>query len=135
MLYAAETWTLNKELEDRINAFELWIYRRMLRVSYKDRVTNASIFEKMNEKPSLLISIKERKLKYFGHIIRASGKQRSLLEGKIEGKKRRGCQRNNWVMNICSWSHMTYADCVRVAMSREEWRAMIADLLLEMAPD
>ena len=133
-LYAAESWTLCKELEDRINALELWIYRRMLRVSYKDRITNERIFELVNETPHLLLWVKERKLRYFGHLIRGSGKQRSLLEGKINGTRRRGRQKNTWVKDICSWTKKSYSECVRVAHNRNGWRSMVADLLCEMAP-
>ena len=64
-LYASESWTFCKELEDRINAFESCIYRRMLRISYEDRITNVRIFEMMKEKPRSLLSVKERKLQYF----------------------------------------------------------------------
>ena len=133
-LYAAESWTLCKDLENRINAFELWIYRRMLRVSYKDRITNTRIFELVNERPHLLLAVKERKIKYFGHLIRASGKQRSLLEGKIEGKRKQGRQKNTWAKDICAWTNKRYIECVRLAEDRVAWRSMVADLLREMAP-
>ena len=133
-LYASETWTLNKDLESRINAFELWIYRRMLRVSYADRITNVRIFEMVKDKPRLLIDVIERKLKYFGHLIRADGKQKELLEGKVEGTRSRGKQRYTWARDIRVWCNKSYADCSRTATDRVRWRAMVADLTREMAP-
>ena len=106
----------------------------MLEVSYKDGITNVRIFEMMKEKPRLLLSVNERKLQYFGHLVRASGKQRTLLDGKIGGKRRKGRQRNTWAKDICSWTGRPYAECVRLAEIRIGWRAMIADFLREMAP-
>ena len=102
----------------------------MLEVSYKDGITNVRIFEMMTEKPRLLLSVEERKLLYFGHLVRASGKQRTLLDGKIGGKRRKG---NTWAKVICSWTGRPYAECVRLTENRIGWTAVIDDLLREMA--
>ena len=83
-LYASESWTLNKLIEDRINALEMWIYRRMLKVSYTDKVSNEEILRRVGGKRNLVRMIKTRKMQYFGHIVRADGMQRLLLDGKIE---------------------------------------------------
>ena len=68
----------------------MWMYRRMLRVSYKDRVTNAEILENVGEKRSLLKMVMKRKMQYFGHLVRAGRLQRLLVDGKVEGTRRRG---------------------------------------------
>ena len=127
-LYASESWTLNKDLEDRINALETWIYRRMLKISYLDKVTNEKIFQLVKEGRTLLTSIKIRKLQYFGHLVRADGFQKFLLEGKIEGVKRRGAQKLTWMANIVKWTGLSFIECLRLAQNRKEWRFLAANL-------
>ena len=81
LLYGAETWTLTKVTSDKLEAFEMWLYRRMLRISWKEHKTNGEVLHKMKTKRSLLNTIKKRKCQYFGHIIRGNGVQRLLMEG------------------------------------------------------
>ena len=81
-MYGAETWTLDKTREDKINAFEMWVYRKMLRISYTDHVTNEEVLRRVGEKRSFLKTIHQRKLQYFGHLTRQNGLQRRLLERK-----------------------------------------------------
>ena len=89
-LYASESRTLDRQIEDKINAFEMWIFRRMFRISHLDRKTNVEVLEMAMEKQTLLRTIQERKLQYFGHLIRGKGKQKLLMEGKIEKTRCRG---------------------------------------------
>ena len=91
-LYASESWILNKQMEDKINAFEMWIFQRMFRILHLDRKTNLEVLEMAKAKQTLLRTIQERKLQYFGHLIRRKGKQKLLMEGKIEGIRRKGKQ-------------------------------------------
>ena len=100
----------------------------MLRVSYKDRVTNEEILRRVGEKRGLLNTIKKRKSQYFGHLIRAEGFQRLLLDGKVEGTRRRGAQRRTWAKDIVDWADMDYTSCVRLAYDRKAWRLLVADL-------
>ena len=79
-LYGAETWTLTKVTSDKLQAFEMWLYRRMLRISWKEHETNREVLHKMKTKGSLLNTIKKRKCQYFGHILRGNGVQRLLME-------------------------------------------------------
>jgi len=127
-LYASETWTLSKDLENRINAFELWIYRRLPKISYVDRIINEQVLYRVDEKEKLLLDIQTRKLKYFEHLIRANGKQRELLEGHIEGKRGRGRNRRDWMKNIELCTQDNYVNCVKKANDRTLWRAMVANL-------
>ena len=87
LLYAAETWTINKEVEKRINAFEMWLFRKMLRISYQDHITNEEVLRRVHEKRTLLQTIKKHKGTFFGHVIRNDGLQRHLLEGRVEGAR------------------------------------------------
>ena len=129
LLYGAETWTLTKVTSDKLEAFEMWLYRRMLRISWKEHKTNGDVLHKMKTKRSLLNTIKKRKCQYFGHIIRGDGVQRLLMEGRINGRRGRGRPRTMWTDNIKEWTKMSYNDCIRVAQDRERWRSMTTDLL------
>ena len=107
-LYACESWTLNKDIERRIQAFEMRCYRRILGISYKDRVTNAEVEEKIRiaagpfEK--LLRTVKKRKLKWFGHVTRSNGLEKTILQGTVPGKRGRGRPRRQWGDNIREWT-------------------------------
>ena len=90
--YGAEGWTLRKADEDRINAAELWLYRRLLRVSWRERRTNASILADLGVRRQLLATIKRRKLLYFGHVSRPSGCQliADIISGRFPLPRKRG---------------------------------------------
>ena len=124
LLYAAETWTISKEVENRIEAFEMWMYRKMLRISYQDHKTNEEVLRMVNEKRSLLHTIKRRKCTYFGHVIRGNGLQRQILEGKVEGVRRRGRPRRTWAKDVLEWMDMNYGIAVNTAQKRGKWHAM-----------
>ena len=101
----------------------------MLKISFVDRVSNEEVLRRVGEKRSLLRIVQHRKLRHFGHLIRENDKQRRLLEGKVEGKKRRGRQRVTWMKNVKELCQMDYCGCVRAAADRTRWRIMTAHLL------
>ena len=129
LLYRAETWTLTKVTSDKLEAFQMWLYRRILRISWKEHKTNGEILHKMKTKRSLLNTIRKSKCQYFGHIIRGDRVQRLLMKGRINGRRGRGRPRTMWTDNIKEWTKISYNDCIRVAQDRERWRSMTADLL------
>ncbi len=92
--YALEGWILTKADEKRVLAAEMWFWRRLLNISWKDKRTNRSILEELAVQRQLLEELVKRKLTYFGHIIRGSGSILALqiIEGKVEGRSRRGRQ-------------------------------------------
>ena len=98
-------------MEDKINAFEMWIFRCMFKISHMDRKTNIAVLEMAKAKQTLLRTIQERKLQYFGNLIRGKGKQKLLMEGKIEGTRRRGKQRRTWTCDVTDWCSMCYTKC------------------------
>ena len=129
LLYGAETWTLTRAMIGKIEAFEMWIYRKILKISYTEHRTNEYVLQKMNTRRSLMNTIKQRKCVYFGHLIRGEGLQRLLLEGKFNGKRERGRPRFAWFSNIKEWTGMNYAEAIRKAQHREDWASMTASLL------
>ena len=128
-LYGSETWTLTKSVAKKINAFEMWIYRRMLRIPWTARKANNEILTMIGSRQLLLTIVKQRQVAYFGHIIRRDGLERLLVEGRLNGKRGRGRPRSLWMDNIKEWTKLSYVDCVRKADDRDSWKSMIVNLL------
>ena len=101
VMYGCESWTIKKAECRRINAFELWCWRRLLRVPWTARRSDQSILKKINPEYSLEGLIPKLKLQYFGHLMgRADSLEKTLMLGKIEGRRRRGRQRTRWFGGI-----------------------------------
>lgn len=126
LFYGVETWTVTTTLEKRLEAFEMWTYRKMLKLSWTEKVKNEEVLQRMNEKRKLINILKDRKLKYFGHLIRLNNIYRTLLEGYIDGKRGRGRPRMSWYDNIKEWTGMRYERATRTAMDRDKWRATVS---------
>ena len=128
--YGCEAWTLSEVLEAKIDAFEMWCFRRMGRISWKDRITNNEVLAKLGTERNLLKSVKQRQLRYYGHIKRQNGFLTHALEGKLEGKRPRGRPRTTWMSNIAKWTGKTKHNCTRMAVDRDLW-SVIASRRLE----
>ena len=129
LLYGAETWTITKTLTKRIDAFEMWTYRWMLRISWKEHKSNEGVLNMMKTSLKLMNIINKRKCEYFGHSIRPNSIQRLLLEARIDRKRERGSPRIIWMDNIKDWLNLSYEDCIRNAENREKWRSITFNLL------
>ena len=135
LTYGCETWTLKKDIVKRIDAFEMWIYRRMLGITYRDRVTSVEVLRRMDFALSFVERIAKRKMKYAGHVMRGSSGRLTLniLEGHIEGRRRVGRPRRGWIDDIKNWTDptggggvgVTYGDLKRSAENRERWRELV----------
>ena len=126
--YGAETWTISVTMSKRLAAFEMWTYRLMLRISWKDMIRNETVLERVNAKERLLKIIQCKKLKYFGHMIRQKDTlQRTILDGKINGKRGRGRPRTKWTTNITKWTGLRYEQAVAKAHQRQEWRTIASN--------
>ena len=119
--YGSEAWTLTKALEKRVEAFEMWCLRRIGNISWRDKLKNEKVLDKLGTKRQLLNDIQSRKLKYFGHIKRKNNILTTLTEGKLEGKRPRGRPRGNWFANIKEWTNRTAYECTRLASNRHLW--------------
>ena len=128
-LYACESWTIKAELEKRIQAFEMRCYRRLLGISYKDHITNEEVKRRIKSEigpfTDLLTIVKQRKLKWYGHVTRSAGLAKTILQGTVQGRRRRGRQRKRWENNITEWTGLELKDTVRKAECREEWRKLV----------
>ena len=124
--YGCESWTVKKAEHQRIDAFELWCWRRLLRVPWTARRSNLSILKEISSGISLEGLMLKLELQYFGHLMRrVDSLEKTLMLGGIGGRRRRGRQRIRWLVGITDSMDMSLSELREMVMNREAWNAAI----------
>ena len=127
-LYGCEAWTINNTDAKRITSFEMKCYRKILRISWMEKVTNKEVLSRLDMKTTMLLQkAKTLKLKYFGHIKRHETLERHILEARIDGRRGRGRLTRRWEQDINDWMDMTTTQAGRLAEDRILFRQKVQE--------
>ena len=129
VMCGCESWTVKKDECQRIDAFEVWCWRRLLRVPWTVRRSNQSILKEINPGISLEVMMLKLKLQYFGHLMqRVDSLEKTLMLGGIGGRRRRGRQRMRWLDDITDSMNVNLSDLRVLVRDKEAWRAAIHEV-------
>ena len=130
LMYGSESWTLNREMKNKLKAVELWFYRRMLRVSWRDRMTNEEVLVRVGQRRSLLGEIRKRQMDFLGHVLRGEKIEHLCITGMFEGRRARGRQRVKYLDTIVEdlGGGITTNELVQLARDRERWKGLTAQV-------
>ena len=131
-----ETWTLEADILKNLQATETRCFRKLLGISYRDHITNDAVRDRIRQAigpyDDILTTVKKRKLKWFGHVSRSSGLAKTILQGTVQGGRRRGRQKKRWENNISEWTGLRFCNALREAENKIKWKERVA---MSVAPN
>ena len=131
-------WTISPSMEQKLEAAEMWFYRRILRISWTEHITNEEVLRRMGARRKLMNNIRKRQLQFLGHVMRKEGLENLTLTGKINGTRSRGRPRLTYLKSLSKWmsegipariEELKEQNLLKATKNRELWRSMIADVL------
>ena len=125
MSCGSETWIYLKSVENMINVFERWCYRRVLRISWKEHVTNEEVFlNRANTKPTLLDGLLKRRLAFHGHPVRKGGITLDLMIGRLHGTRPRGRPITTWLKDLAAQANISCKEAITIPRDRKKWMSV-----------
>ena len=115
-------------MREVLEAAEMWFYRRILRISYTQHVTNERVLEGMSAEKELIKTIRVKQMKFFGHIMRNKGVENMIITGKIKGKRSQGKQRLTFTKSLSNWIGINEVELTRVTQDRQRWKATTSEV-------
>ena len=115
---------LRKSVQNMIKVFERWCYRRMLRISWTEHVTNEEVFNRANTNPTLLDGLLKRRLAFHGHLVRKDGITLDLMIGRQHGTRPRGRPRTTWLKDLATQANISYKEAITIPRDRKKWRSV-----------
>lgn len=131
LLYGVEAWTLNNKDMKRLEAFEMWAYRRILKVAWTEKVRNTEILVRVQKNTEIIATVKKRKLEYFGHVMRGKKYRllQNIMQGKIAGRRAPGRRKTSWMKNLRDWFDMSSSKLFRLAFDKIRIAKMVTNVL------
>ena len=129
LTYGCECWTISDRMKKQIEAAEMWFFRRILRISWTDRVTNEEVLRRAGVKRTLLKVIRKRQLEFLGHVMRKEQLENLSITGKFNGKRSIGRQRMTYMGNISDWTGKSTQEILTTTKDRKLWKSMIVNVL------
>ena len=125
MVYACEAWTLNTDQQRRIQAVEMRCLRRLLGISYKDRITKNEVRGRVTQKVRVYGDLRLKRGNSDGHVTRSEGSTKTILQGTVQKKKRRGRQKKSWADNILEWTGKSFAVTQTIVHNCTRWSQLV----------
>lgn len=122
LLYGVESWTLTDTIMKKVEAFEMWTYRRILKIKWTDKITNEEVLRRLAKEREIVLTIKKRKMEYFAHIVRNPIKYElptTILQQEVVGHRKRRRPRTLWLQNLCQWYNLPSDRLFEAAQNRE----------------
>ena len=130
LLYGCETWSLTQTNEMKLRGLEMWMYRRIGRVSWKAKKTNKEVLNKLGlQSTKLMTVVRQSIVRFYGHVRGHDSLQRIITEGMVNGKRGRGRKRCGWLGNVSRYAGMNINRCAEIATNREEWRTIVSNVV------